>query len=141
MRKKKKGQYLIIEDVVLFGIGVAIIAGIAGVFLLVNDSIKDEAKSYQYMEVGMLAKANMQSYELTGATGQLRFAIPQDIAGEAYTITSASKEGKTFIVVGPESGDAAEIESPYPMSGRISGLDKMLLDYQGSIVRIRGSGV
>lgn len=133
----RKGQYLIIEDVMLFGVGIMLLAGVAGIFAMINSSVQEISLEYQQKEVANVIATRALTYRMTGATGSISIKIPEKIAGEEYDVIAFAESGTSMIVVGSNTETPAKVYSPLPSSGRYSGSKKIILDYDGEKLRLR----
>ena len=140
-QQKRKGQYLIVEDVLLFGVGIALLAGIAATFVIFNDSLIEKTKESQYNELGNLIITSAQIYKTLETKGQIYIKAPSTIAGDTYEIVAFKEDDKDVVIVGVNTEYEVKMNVPLPIRGKFSSSERILLEYDGSIVSLRGTGV
>jgi len=91
---RRSGQFTVIEQVILFGLGVTIATGFLVAFEDFGADVKERSLQEQSQALADLVSTNTVELVQTGATGQATFQIPPTIAGEDYFIRF-SGEGVT----------------------------------------------
>lgn len=91
---RRSGQFTVIEQVILFGLGVTIATGFLVAFQDFGADVKERSLQEQSQALAGVVSVNTVELIQTGATGQETFQIPPSIAGEDYFIRF-SQEGVT----------------------------------------------
>jgi len=85
-----KGQYLTIEYVLFFAIGIALVVGIYFTFNNINTGIKEQSGIVQFEKMGESIRSSIvKIYEYgknTNSTIQYRLQIPTKLSGNMYLI-------------------------------------------------------
>lgn len=111
-----------IEIVILFGVGIAVVAGFLVAFENFGGRIKDEAVESQGMALGDVISANIAFLTQTGADrGSLRFILPDSLANEYYSATLMESGVQVFIDDrGFTSSNLNGLEHIYGMEGTVN---------------------
>jgi len=110
----RTGQYTLIEQVVLFTLGISITLGFLYAFNDIKAEVETDMKDSQSELVAeYVASSSIELIE-SGAEGNIRLPIPQNIASEQYAAT-ASDAGILVQV----SGDQA-LASIYGLGSKVS---------------------
>ena len=134
---KRKGQYLAIEEVLLFGMGVIIFSG---TLLLVNnfrESVAIESGTLKLEEVTQNIVNDVHALNLMGVNSQITVTIPKNIAGEVYTILGTVSNNE--IIIYTPSGMFVQANTSMCVLGTVSSsYGKVNLQNMGENVIIRG---
>lgn len=84
-----KGQYRIINEILLFGMSAIVVFSIAGVISFATDAMKAQTQREQYILMGNLASMAMTKAYICGKLAQCEFIaeIPDKLSEDSYTIT------------------------------------------------------
>ena len=100
-----KGQYLSLEYVLFFSIGVVLIVSVYFLFSSMSGSVADEAQTYQLEKVGVYVRSAMEkvfvSGNYTGSNVTLNINVPQKLSGYIYSIKT---ENNTLVVKCSDTG-------------------------------------
>lgn len=134
---KRKGQYLAIEEVLLFGMGVVIFSG---TLLLVNnfrEIVTVETGTIQLEEVTQNIVNDIHALSLLGVNSQLMLTIPKDIAGETYNIVGAVNNNELIIYT--PSGMYVQANTSIRVLGTVSSSHgKLNIQHMGTNIIMRG---
>ncbi len=86
MLKRKKGQQLIVEEMILFGIGLIIALGFLSAFQGFEKGAKEQSGKDQIEQMGEIISAQIMELVQTKSEGKLIFELPQTLGGERYYI-------------------------------------------------------
>lgn len=116
-----KGQTQVIEIVILFGIGIMIVAGFVAAFEGFGEDVREEAIESQGQVFGDTLSSHIAFLAATGADyGEVSFSMPSSLAGENYHVDL------TDTGIGVYIGDQAII------SNNLNGLEHRY-DLEGSV--------
>lgn len=89
-----KGQYITVENVFFFGMGVAMCILVFIAYTSISDSVRAEIMKDQIERVGRIIQANIVSVYLAGnqtnSSVTMKLEIPAEISGCIYQITLAT---------------------------------------------------
>lgn len=91
---RRSGQFTVIEQVILFGLGVTIATGFLVAFEDFGSDVQDRSLQEQSQALAGLISVNTVELIQTGADGEETFQIPPSIAGEDYFVRF-SQDGVT----------------------------------------------
>ena len=117
LKHRRKGQYLAIEEVLLFGMGIAIFGG---TLLLVTDfreEITTKTSVLQLGEVSQNIANDLTIIRLMGLDSELTSTIPKLIAGSSYTIVGS--ENSNELLVYTDSGMYVQVNTSITVSGTV----------------------
>lgn len=86
----RKGQYAVVEQILLFGVGITIALGLLAAFQVVGDDIRGETASTQTELLSQYMAANTVELAESGAEGKFIFDLPDKLAGQGYAIKYAN---------------------------------------------------
>lgn len=118
---RSKGQSQVVEQVILFGVGISIAFGFLAAFETFGQDVKDRALEEQMELQADLVSSHVAQLIQTGADGTLQFSLPPTIAGESYSIQMTDQgiavqvTDQTFL-----SQNLNGLEARYNLSGRVS---------------------
>ncbi len=132
-----KGQSQIIEIVILFGVGVVIVAGFVTAFESFGENVRDEAIENQGKAFGDVVSSNIAFLLSTGADhGEVNFLLPNSIANEYYSVVLSDSGvevnlgGRSFV-----SHNLNGMENFYDLQG------SFVSDFETANVRMDGKNV
>lgn len=121
-----KGQTQVLELVVLFGIGLAVVTGFIAAFESFGEDVKSSAIDQQSKIMGDLVSANLafllQNSPEDGSS--IEFVLSRSLAGEDYSI-NFSEQGVNII-----------LEDEAYISKNLNGLEH-IYDFEGSVSNTR----
>lgn len=92
LSRGKKGQYLTVEYVLFFGIGIAMIVSVYFIFSAVNETTSKVGSDIQMEKVGELIRGTIiydfEAARYTDSTIYHNISIPTSISGCVYEITA-----------------------------------------------------
>jgi len=84
--RKKKGQHLILEEIILFSLGLIIALGFFSTFQSFEKSAKTQSREEQFEMLGEIISSHIIELTQSNATGKIEFSIPESIGGEGYLL-------------------------------------------------------
>lgn len=136
-KKKRKGQILIIEEMMMFALGALIIIGIIFIFKVVNDGILEFVQDGQTEEINGYIKAHIVSLNSMNCTRcHITVKIPETISGEEYTIYGA--ENKKKILIHNDDRIWSEKNLSVDVVGLSYGSKMLRLEYNDGVIFMRG---
>lgn len=88
IRKRRKGQYLVIQEVLVYGVGLFLLIGVLATFTYVKNTIYGSVRESELRVVGDLVSSSIQGVKNTVPGTQIIIEIPRDLAGVGYTVTT-----------------------------------------------------
>ncbi|MCK4551007.1 MAG: hypothetical protein KAT91_03560 [Candidatus Aenigmarchaeota archaeon] len=136
-KRRRKGQYLAIEEILLFGMGLAIFGGT----LLITDNFKEDTtqtiSEIKLMEVSQVVLNGIYTVQKINSTTKITIDIPKKIASEEYVIVGS--ENQKELVVYNSKKVLVKAKTPVKVSGTVHSTNgKILLMTDGSKVFMRG---
>ncbi|MDY6789538.1 MAG: hypothetical protein SVV03_06280 [Candidatus Nanohaloarchaea archaeon] len=132
----RKGQYGVIEQVMIFGFGIAIAVGFLLAFEAFGADAKSQALEDQREILADWTASHVVQLVNTGGKGSLTFSLPESIADEDYIIefgdsgVSVTAGGGSY-----SSTDLNGLEDKYRFEGEVSG------DFETATIRFTGESV
>jgi hypothetical protein len=134
--KRLKGQYLVVEEVILFGIGMMMIIGFIATFNLLNDKILAPIQEVEFTEINDYVYSNILKLNDSGVkNGYIEFSIPEQIGKNTYVIKGANRK-----LISYDSGEQyIEKYVGVEIEGIVSSTSKrMRVEYDGSVITLKG---
>ncbi len=135
------GQAQIVEQVILFGVGLAIALGFLTAFETFGRDVKDRAIEEQMRLNANLISSHVGQLIQTGAEGSLRFRLSPSIANEDYSVNFT--DSGVAVRVGDKthlSTSLNGLEEQYDLQGRVtSGRETAEINVGGRDITIEGS--
>jgi hypothetical protein len=105
-----KGQYRIINEILLFGIAAAIVFSVAGIIAFATASLKSQTQREQYYLMGDFLSLGLTKIHLCGDGAECRFIseIPGRLSEDRYTI---ELNGRTLTISNFETGQSIQMET------------------------------
>ena len=134
--KRLKGQYLVVEEVILFGIGMMMIIGFIATFNLLNDRILEPIQELGFIEVNDYVYSNMlKLINSEVKNGYMEFNIPEQIGKNTYVIKGANRK----LISHDSKGQYIEKDVDFEIEGIVSSTNKRIrVEYDGSMITLRG---
>lgn len=82
----RKGQYAIVEHIILIGAGIAIALGFLAAFQSMNSSIEGGAKEVEARSVSRMVATTAVELVESGSTGKYVLEVPATIANNEYAL-------------------------------------------------------
>ncbi len=134
--KRLKGQYLVVEEVILFGIGMMMVIGFIATFNLLNDKILNPIQEVGFIEVNDYVYSNI--LKLTDSevkNGYIEISIPEQIGKNTYIIKGANEK----LISYNSEGQYIEKKVFIEINGIVSSTSKRIrVEYDGSEITLRG---
>ncbi len=132
-----KGQSQIVEIVILFGVGVVIVAGFVTAFERFGENVRDEAIENQGIAFGDVVSSNIAFLLSTGADyGEMNFILPTSIANEYYSVVLSDSGVEVALGEGNfVSHNLNGLENFYDLQGSFNS------DFETAKVRMDGKNV
>lgn len=113
MMHVRKGQYTLVEQVILFALGISITLGFLFAFKDLRTTVKGDVGERQTELVAeYLASTSLEIVE-SGAEGQMLVPVPQEIAGDTY----AAEMGDGGVLI--EMVGRSEVAPLYGLASRV----------------------
>ena len=136
-KKMRKGQVLILEEMMMVTLGILIVAGVIFIFNDVNDKILEFAREQQAEEVNSYVKSYIVTLESMNCTHcHITLEIPEQIGGRTYTILGEGDKKK--ILIHDNEGLWNEKDLSVELFGLSQGSRMLRLEYNDGIVMMRG---
>lgn len=84
--EKRKGQYLIIEQMFVFGIGIMIAFSFLATFSDFERNIKSDSAAKQLRTYGRVVSYKIMDLTESGGEAKLDFEVPSELGGESYIL-------------------------------------------------------
>lgn len=113
----RKGQYTLVEQVVLFALGISITIGSLFAFKDLGTAVKGDMKEVQSELVAEYTASTAVNLVESGADGRIEAPVPEKIASESYAVRMG--EGGVRVQVADEQSVAGlyGLESRLDLSG------------------------
>jgi hypothetical protein len=109
-----KGQYLTVEYVIFFAMGIALITAVYFIFYNMSSSLREPSVNIQLQEIGELIRSSIvnvfEASESTNSTIFYNLSIPETLSGCVYAVeikdkmflncTDDSRLGSSFALYG-----------------------------------------
>lgn len=82
----RKGQYTLLEQVILFALGISITIGFLFAFNNLKSTVKEDVKETQAELVSEYIASSAIELVASGAEGRIEIAVPDSIASETYAV-------------------------------------------------------
>ncbi len=82
----RKGQYALLEQVILFGLGILITLGFLFAFQDLSGTVKEDIRGSQAAVVSEYVTSAAVELTESGAEGTMTIPIPENIAAEPYAV-------------------------------------------------------
>lgn len=136
-RKKRKGQVLILEEMIMFGLGVTIIAGTIFLFNYINDKILEHIENDQAEEIASYIQSHVTSlYSIDCTKCYITVKIPERIGKNTYTILG--EDSKNTLLIHDNNRIWNEKSLPVMLSGTEEGSGMLRLEYSNGEIILRG---
>jgi len=138
MIKKRKGQYLVVEEIILFSLGLIIAFSFLAVFQVFEKEAKSQTGDEQLRILGQIVSSNILELVETNTTGKIEFSLPPSIGGNEYLLKLNSKgifiqtkNNKTYI------SSVFGLENKYNLQGSVeSTVKKATLSLKGEQITL-----
>lgn len=142
MHTSRKGQYSVVEQVILFGLGIAIAGGFLGAFENFGDDVTEQGIQDQADHLSeLIGSHTIHLIETRADSGTLEFELPNKIANqESYTINLT--KGGVAVIVGSKSYLNAinGIEQKYQLQGSVTNdFETATITLQDNTITLAGS--
>lgn len=135
--KARKGQTLILEEMMMFTLGIMIVAGTIFIFSEVNNEILEFVREEQAEEINSYIKSNIATLESMNCTQcHITLEIPEQIGGHAYTIYG--EEDKKKILLHDNEKLWNEKNLSVELYGTSHGSRMLRLEYNDGVITMRG---
>ncbi len=135
--RKRKGQTLILEEVMMFALGILIIIGMIFIFDEINNGILEFVEKGEAEEVNSYIKSHIMSLKNMDCTKcHITIKIPEYIGGKEYTIYG--EENKKKILIHNNGQLWNEKNVSVEVIGLSRGSSMLRLEYYNGLVMIRG---
>lgn len=140
-KRKSKGQYLIVEEVLIFSIGLIIVLGFFSTFQYFSKETKSNAVREQLEVVGSYIKSKVVETVQMDGTGKISVDLPHKLAGDSYAVYLNSKgiemtssSGKSY------ASGIYGLEGSYNFNGKIlSDVKDVYLKKSGNNITLGGA--
>lgn len=133
---KRKGQYMIVEVIILFSVGLVILVGVIMVFSSMNKRISEPLQAQQLEEVANIISARaLDLIKLNSSGSYFVLKVPQQVAGTGYTIFGNGPE----VIVYTTGGMSVNRSLPVYVRGATSSASRnVLLMYKDNEIKLSG---
>ena len=117
LRKSRKGMYGVIEEVMLFGTGIAIMVGVMALFTFIEDEMLSTLGDNRLIAMNKyVASTAMMLHELNCTSCYVDLKMPVYIGGETYTIGGSAQKK---ILIYSHEGELIEEIISVPAEGAV----------------------
>ena len=114
--RKRKGQSMVIEEVILMSMGVIILIGLTSIFTMTKNEVSTAIQKEETSHVGNFIKGHMNRMILNNITGVISLSLPRKINNEYYIIQGyESGVKKEFFIM--LSDYIYTVKVPVPITG------------------------
>ena len=116
MFKKRKGQNIVIEEVLLVGMGIILLIGLTSVFTMAKDEISISIQKQEASQIGNYINGHINRLALNNITGTMTIPIPSEVNDRYYMIEGYESGAKKefFIML---SAHVQNINTSVPVKG------------------------
>ena len=118
LKTKRKGQYLAIEEVLLFGMGIAIFGGTLLLVTSFREDVSTKTSILQLEEVSQNLANDINTIKVMGLNAELTSIIPKNIAGGPYKIIGSENSKALFVYT--DSGLLVQVNTSINVLGTVS---------------------
>lgn len=89
--KMMRGQYQVLEQVILFGIGLIMLSSVFSIFSLLGDRIKTVSTHDNFQEIGLFVAANVVEVYTQGKyfhNATITLPVPRSVSGITYELSA-----------------------------------------------------
>lgn len=136
----RKGQYQVLEHVILIGAGLGVAMGFLYTFENFGEDIQSDVQSEHMEMLGKQTNNAIQHLLATEADGEVRITLPPDIAGDEYQLEFG--DNGIMIFAGGQSHTTTMygIEKQYNLEGTVTGdRDTAVIVKDGRTIRVEGT--
>ncbi len=139
-KKSRKGVYGVIEEVMLFGIGIIIMAGIITIFNSLEDEMLSTLGNDRLVALNKyVASTAMMLHEINCTSCYVDFELPPSIGGKKYTVGGSVQKK---ILVHSLDEEISEEGIPVPAEGLVqSSYNHLRIQYESTPGKINLYGV
>ncbi len=135
--RRRKGQVLILEEMIMFGLGVTIVAGTIFLFNHINDKILEHVENDQAEEIASYIQSHITTLDSIGCTKcYITVKIPERIGKNTYTILG--EDSKKTLLIHDNNRVWNEKSIPVILSGIAEGNSMLRLEYSDGEIILRG---
>jgi hypothetical protein len=126
--RTRKGQYAVVEQVVLFALGIAIVSGFLTAFEDFGRDVKTDATEQQSELLSEVVGSHVTQIVRTRADGTVSFTMPESIAGDPYRINFTDSGVAVVVQERSHLTSVYGLTETYDLEGSISS------EYQTAVI-------
>ncbi|MCK5372713.1 MAG: hypothetical protein KAJ20_00070 [Candidatus Aenigmarchaeota archaeon] len=136
--RKRKGQNMVLEEILFVALGVVVLAGVSTTFNSINDRVSDDFEDQNVAQISNFVLSAIDRLVFANVTsGYIVLDIPVKISRDNYIISGFNPPRKQFMI--KMGNNRMLIDAPVNVSGIVSSSGKLLkIEYDGSSVFLRG---
>ncbi|MDY6777722.1 MAG: hypothetical protein SVU32_03590 [Candidatus Nanohaloarchaea archaeon] len=131
--RRRKGQYEVIEHVLLFGLGLAIASGFLMAFQSFGNQVEKQTKVRQAKLLGEVIGSHVTHLRSTDSTGRLSFSLPASIANRDYRVEFVEQGVQVWVGTESYTVPLSGAGERYNLSGSVTN------DFATAVIIKRGS--
>ena len=136
--KKRKGQNIVLEEMLFVALGVVVLIGVSAMFSSINSRVSNDFEEQNIAQVSNFILSAIDRLVFSNATsGYVELDIPGTISSDNYIISGFNPPRKQFMI---KIGNNRMItDTPVNVSGILSSSGKSIkIEYDGSSIILRG---
>lgn len=136
--KRRKGQNLVLEEILFVGLGVFVLAGLSITFNSLNNHVSDDFEDQNILQISNFVLSAVDRLVFANATeGYIVLKIPDKISRDNYIISGFNPPRNQFMI---KVGDNNKVvDAPVDIRGIVSSSNKILkVEYNGTSIFLRG---
>ncbi len=137
LHRRRKGQNLIVEEVILVGISIVVLSGIVAMFSIMEDRVGESIREVSGKVVGESIVFNIERMMEYNNKGSVSLSIPVEIGSQGYSIIVNGN--KLFLRFENGESHAFELYGSTPVvGGSSSAMGRITLRHNGTAIIIGG---
>ncbi len=137
--KKRKGQNIVLEEMLFVALGVLVLVGVSTTFSSINDRVSDDFEEQNIAQISNFILSAIDRLVFANVTsGYIVLDIPDTISRDNYIISGFNPPRKQFMI--KVGNNRIITDTPVNVSGIVSSSGKSIkIEYDGSSVVLRGA--
>ncbi|NOQ55560.1 MAG: hypothetical protein GQ477_02005 [Nanohaloarchaea archaeon] len=136
--RKRKGQNLVLEEILFIALAILIITGVSSTFNSINNRVSGDIEEQSAMQISNFIISAIDKLVYSNATsGYVVLEIPETISQERYLISGFNPPQNKFMI---KMGNSRKIvDVSVNVQGIVSSSGKILkVEYDGDSIFLRG---
>lgn len=134
-RSERKGQYAIIEHVILIGLGITIVLGFMATFAIMGNDLRGTASERQTKLFSQYMASNAVELVESGARGKFIVELPSSVAQQDYAMQFVGNGIRTTTAGAASQASMYGLQNKIDFTGSMVSRDPVIsLTYDGETV-------